>query len=74
MAERKPKVFKVKTKDEGVTRFVAGSGEAAFRLVRAKTEAQVNAHIALDFNITQASPDDIHEAGKNDIEIEEAGE
>lgn len=74
MAERKAKVFKVKTKNDGASRFALRGEESGYRLVRAKTDAQVNAHIAQDFEIEVATPEDLHTAGKDGVEIEQAAE
>lgn len=74
MAERKARVFKIKTKNDGATRFMLRGEESEYRLVRAKTDTQVAKHIARDFEIAEATPEDLHAAGKAGVDIEEAAE
>lgn len=74
MAERKDKVWTVRTKEGAQTAFYRDGDHAPARLIRAKSEAQVNAHIAKDYDITLASHDDVHALGKQNIEIENAVE
>lgn len=73
MAEGKSKVFVIRPKDEATSRFVDAAGDqSSARLVRAKRVSQVEAHIAQDFEIAVATPDDLHKAGKDGVEIEQA--
>ena len=44
------------------------------RLVRAKREAQVASHVLQDWSIAVATTDDVIEATKAGIEVEDAGE
>lgn len=44
------------------------------RLIKASRISRVVTHIIQDFNIVPASEEDIHNAGKNGIEIEAASE
>lgn len=74
MAEAKEKVFAVRAKEGAQTAFALDGETVAMRLVRAKRVPQVEAHIAQDYTIEVATPDDLHAAGKNGIEIENAAE
>lgn len=73
MGEAKSKVFKVNAKGSQLA-FAQNDEVIEFRLVRAKRIPQVEAHIAQDFEITVATPDDLYVAGKTGIAIEEASE
>lgn len=71
MAEQKPKEFIVRPKPGAPSRFVT---EPNYRIVRAKRLSQVESFIASDFEIVLATPGDMHAAGKDGVEIEEAAE
>lgn len=71
MAEQKPREFIVRPKPGAESRFVR---EPNYRIVRAKRQSQVEAFIASDFEIAIATNADMHAAGKDGVEIEEASE